>query len=707
MSKDAIERSKSARAFVERWRGRGDEKSDTQKFWIELLRDVCGVERPTEIVTFEKRVQVEATGKKFIDAYIPATRVLIEQKSSGIDLDEPAHQSGGTSLTPFEQAKRYADWLPVSEHPFWVVVSDFKEIRVHDMMRPRGAPEIIELEDLPTRWRDLAFLADAGAQGPAERREVEVSKEAGKLVKRLREALEPRYIDPTSESARHGLTVLCVRLVFLLYAEDAELAGPDGAFVKDQFHGYLAARRTTARRALIDLFEVLDQRKEDRDPYLDAGLAAFPYVDGGLFEERGIEIPDLDDVILDLILDEMSLAFDWSKISPTIFGSIFEGVLSGDERRAGGMHYTSPENIHRVIGPLFLDELTNDLEEILKEAPVGATAIKKRNEKLEAFRDRLAALTFLDPACGSGNFLTEGYTSLRRLENRALAVLYGGQRSVAAPIEVSIEQFYGIEINDLAVAVARTALWIAEAQMMAETRAVGVEPIDDVLPLKSYPNIVQGNALRMDWRELVPAPSFIMGNPPFCGRRYRTPEQIEDVARYFDYKDIDYVACWYKKAADLIQGTETRCAFVSTSSITQGEQVPALWKDLGVHIDFAWRTFRWDSEAEELAHVHVVIIGFSCGAKCPLSPRLFDVQKDGTVIETHAKNINGYLLDAPDVYITLRSKPISDVPSMRNGNVPLDGDALKIEVEDIHLFADCPHLTKRLIGGRELLHDEP
>ena len=710
MSKDAIERSKRARAFVERWRGRGDEKSDTQKFWIDLLSDVCGVERPTETVTFEKRV--ELAHKSFIDAYIPATRVLIEQKSSGIDLDEAAHQSDGTSLTPFQQAMRYNLWLPYDERPRWVVVSDFKEIRVHDMMSPRGAPEIILLEDLPKDWRKLAFLADPNALSPSEIVEQEISIAAGELVGRLYDAVKKGYVDPDAPGAVHGLNVLCVRLVFLLYAEDADL------IPKDSFHGYLSARRTMARRALIDLFDVLDQRKEDRDPYLDDDLAAFPYVDGGLFEERGIEIPQLGDEALGVLLDEMSRGFDWSGISPTIFGAVFESTLTAKRRRAGGMHYTSPENIHRAIDPLFLDGLEAELATLLKDPKGNAGALKN-------FQARLASLTFLDPACGSGNFLTETYISLRRLENEILRALdpTGQIKMIFSegedPVKVSIKQFFGIEIDGFAVAVARTALWIAEAKMMGETRDISRDLSRDVLPLKSYPNIVQGNALRMDWRELVPAPSFIMGNPPFVGHQWRSKAQQEDldiVCQGIDsYGKLDYVCAWYFKAAEILKDESARAAFVSTNSIVQGESVGILWRPMferfGVHIDFAWRTFRWGSETKgkDMAHVHVVIIGFSCGPERPNAPRLFDVQKDGTVVETHAKNINGYLLDAPNVFIKSRGKPLDPaMPPMSKGSQPTDGGRLILSSDEaadlIEKHPKARALVRPYMGADEFIN---
>lgn len=726
----------SAAAFAARWKGKGYEKGDSQVFWMELLTEVFGVENPSTFIRYEEKVKVDKTN--FIDGHIPSTRVLIEQKSIDKDLRKGIEQSDGSVLNPFQQAKRYVANMPLSEHPRWIVTCNFAEFLVYDMEQPNGEPEQILLENLDKEYYRLQFLVDAKNEHLSK--EMEVSMQAGAIVGRIYEALLKQYDDNSPEALR-WLNILCVRIVFCLYAEDA------GIFTHDQFHDYL--NRYDAedlRNALIRLFDVLNTPTDKRSRYLKDDLKAFPYTNGGLFEEE-IEIPQFTDELKQTLLKNASLDFDWSEISPTIFGAVFESTLNPETRRSGGMHYTSIENIHKVIDPLFLNDLRRELDQILEEK-----VEKQRQKKLDAYQDKLASLTFLDPACGSGNFLTETYLSLRRLENEAIRERYHGQTMLGAfvnPIKVSIQQFYGIEINDFAVTVATTALWISEAQMLAETERIVHQDID-FLPLKPYHNIREGNALRMDW-DVMDIPSdiptihakntyvifddeplqasepsydevnlvtsgiergpkpptrirvhydYIIGNPPFCGRRYRTQEQIEDVARFFDYKDIDYVACWYKKAAKLIQKSTTKCAFVSTNSITQGEQVPALWEDLNVKILFARRTFRWDSEASLKAHVHCVIIGFS--ASIPTSnPRIYNGEH---VVE--ASNINGYLMDAPDVYIKLRSKPLFDVPLMRNGNVPLDGDALKVEAEDLYMFENCPHLIKRLIGGRELLHDE-
>ena len=688
-------RRKAAKEFARQWKDKGYEKGQSQPFWTALLRDVFGVEKPEDFIVFEEQVKLDRTS--FIDGHIPATKVLIEQKSLGKKLDAPIRQSDGTKLNPFQQAKRYIAELPLSQHPRWVITCNFAEFHVYDMENPKGEPEVILLKNLGKEYYRLQFLVDTGSEHV--RRETEVSIAAGEIVGLIYDALSAQYAEPGSARALKSLNVLCVRLVFCLYAEDAGVFGRRG-----MFHDYLtqyAAKDT--RRALIDLFRVLDAPPEKRDEYLPEDLAAFPYVNGGLFADEEIEIPRFTDEIRELLLVKASENFDWSEISPTIFGAVFESTLNPETRRAGGMHYTSIENIHKVIDPLFLNELKAELAAI-KSVP----AVRTRERRLREFQQKLTSLVFFDPAAGSGNFLTETYLSLRRLENEVLRILLRGQISFGAdfsPIQVSIAQFYGIEINDFAVTVARTALWIAESQMMKETETIVARDLD-FLPLKTAANIAEGNALRMDWESVVPKAklSYIMGNPPFCGRRYRTPSQIEEVAMFFKYKDIDYVACWYKKAAEFIAGTSVKCSLVSTNSITQGEQVAALWENLfeeyGVHIDYAYRTFRWNSESSEKAAVFCVIIGFST-APADKPKKIYDNGMEKTVM-----NINGYLVDAPAVFIKIRTTPLCAVPAMRNGNVPLDGDALKIEEKDYAEFSNCRQYVKRLIGGRELLHNE-
>ncbi|MGN0653095.1 MAG: DNA methyltransferase, partial [Gemmiger sp.] len=620
----------------------------------------------------------------FIDGYIPSTRVLIEQKALDKDMKKGIRQSDGSYLSPFQQAKRYITELPVSKHPRWVITCNFSTFYVYDMERPQGDPEVIELKNLETEAYRLQFLVDSGNEHL--KREMEVSIAAGEIVGLLYDAFLKQYADPQSERALKSLNKLCVRLVFCLYAEDAGIFGHHG-----MFHDYLSAFDTRSmRKAMVELFKVLDTKPEDRDPYLkddNPELAAFPYVNGGLFSDEDIEIPPFTDEIRDLLLVKASEDLNWSEISPTIFGAVFESTLNPETRRSGGMHYTSIENIHKVIDPLFLDDLKGELDEIC------AIAVERtKTEKLKAYQRKLASLTFLDPACGSGNFLTETYLSLRRLENRVLVELLHGQMAMytasESPIQVSISQFYGIEINDFAVTVAKTALWIAESQMMKETEKILLVPME-FLPLKTNAYIVESNALRLDWETVVPKTklNYIMGNPPFVGARLMNKDQKEDVNTIFagwkNAGNLDYVCCWYKKASDLMQETTIRSALVSTNSVSQGESVANLWKPLfadGVHIDFAYRTFRWDSEAKIKAHVHCVIIGFSV-APNPNPRKLYDADRYQQV-----NNINGYLLDGENIFVESRSKPICDVPEIGIGNKPIDNGNYLFEKEEMEEF---------------------
>ncbi len=680
---NAIQQREAARQFYYRWRDRGREDEDARSYWIELLEQIYGAARVTERLVFEKKVVGRDGNTKRIDVYIPETRVLIEQKSLGIDLDQP--QAGHEGKTPFEQALMYSDCLPLNEKPQWIVVSNFREIRVHDMneSRPERCVFRIPLSDLPDKLNLLDFLVNPEVKKVTE--EMELSLKAGELVGRIHDRFLEKYHDPMAVHTQRSLNILCVRLVFCLYAEDAKLFGNGG----DEFSRYIGQYEPKdIRRALIDLFKVLDTPYEERpDLYLSDELAAFPYVNGGLFQDENIVIPQLTQQLKDIILE--SAGFDWSRISPTIFGAVFESTLNPETRRSGGMHYTSIENIHKVIDPLFLNDLRSELAEI-KAVPVERT----RETRLRAFQDKLASLKFLDPAAGSGNFLTETYLCLRRMENEVIEGLYGknGMLQIrmgfeeTTPIKVSIAQFYGIEINDFAVAVAKTALWIAESQMMRETEAI-VSKTLDFLPLKTQAGIVEGNALRMDWNRLVPRDqlSYIMGNPPFVGATMMNSKQKEEAVSVFGKiklsNSIDYVGAWYVLAARFMQGTRIKAAFVSTNSITQGEQVAPLWglliAEYNVSILYAYRTFVWNSEASDNAKVHCVIIGFTVD-KHNMEPRsLFIDGKASTVV-----HINPYLVDAPNVLIANRSKPLCDVPIMLLGNKPSDGGNLILSAEE-------------------------
>ncbi len=696
-----IEMRKAAKAFSEYWQGKGYEKGESQAFWLSLLRDVLGVEHPEQYITFESQVKMDNTS--FIDGYISATKVLIEQKSIDKDLSKAIRQSDGSLLTPFQQAKRYIAELPLSKHPRYVITCNFKEFYIYDMEKPTGEPDKILLKDLAREYYRLQFLVEEKSE--LLHREEQISIQAGELVGKLYDAILKQYKNPEDSASLHSLNILCVRLVFCLYAEDS---GIFGEHLK--FHNYLKEfAPKDVRRALIDLFQVLDTKIDERDPYMDETLASFPYVNGGLFADEHIEIPNFTQEIVDLLLHNASENFNWAEISPTIFGAVFESTLNPDTRRSGGMHYTSIENIHKVIDPLFLNELNEEFEEI-KALKVP----KIRNEKAESFRTKLSNLTFFDPACGSGNFLTETYISLRRLENEALKLVTNGQIlfDIGGIIKVSIGQFYGIEINDFAVTVAKTALWIAESQMMKETEEI-VSTNLDFLPLKSYANIVEGNALSTDWETVVPKHklNYIMGNPPFVGQRYISPSQHEDLLAVLgDWSNsgkMDYVTGWYKKSCDYIQGTNIKCALVSTNSICQGEQVSYLWKPLferGVHIDFAYQTFRWDSEASIKAHVHCIIVGFSV-AKSYRAKLIYS--SDTPKI---AQNINGYLIDADNIFIDRRTKPICNVPPMVTGNRQADGGHLTLSKEEKDfLISKEPQSAKfirKMLGSEEFINNK-
>lgn len=693
----------AVRKFIADWAGHGDEKQDTSRFWTGLLRNVFGIEEPEKFIEFELPVKLAHTS--FIDGYIPQTRVLIEQKSRGISFKKGLKQSDGQLLTPYQQARRYAGYLPFNQTPRWIVVCNFEAFEIHDMNFPNGEPEVIPLADLEKEVHRLQFLVDTG--NTTIQKEMEVSLQAGELVGVLYDAILKQYKDPSSPDTLKSLNALCVRLVFCLYAEDAGIFGG-----RNKFHDYLEQHRAEDRRALISLFQVLDQKPEERDPYLDEDLASFPYVNGGLFADENIEIPRLGEAVIDLILVQASAGFDWSVISPTIFGAVFESTLNPETRRSGGMHYTSIENIHKVIDPLFLNDLKRELAEI-KEITVEKT----RTAKLRDYQTKLASLTFLDPACGSGNFLTESYLSLRRLENEVLPLLNEDQivMEMLNPIKVSIHQFYGIEINDFAATVAKTALWIAESQMMKETEDV-VRMSLDFLPLKTYANITEGNALRLDWETVVPKTTlnYIMGNPPFVGASMMTKVQKEEAIAVFGkgkrVNSIDYVGAWYHKAAALMKNTTIKAAFVSTNSITQGEQVSPLWKKLlntyGIHIDFAYRTFKWNSEAKEKAAVHCVIIGFS-NTHNTQPKYIYTSGMTGQEVQ----NINPYLVDAPDILIESRGSALCKVPRMTAGNKPSDGGNLilsQTERDDlIARDASIAPCVRRYVGSKDFInHDE-
>lgn len=768
----ATEQQAAAKKFVKEWSGKGYEKGECQKFWIDLLCNVFGVQDFASFILFEEQVKEYFVSKEkkqskiitnFIDACIPSTHVIIEQKSSGKDLNEPAKQSNGVLLTPFQQAKNYSANLPYSKRPRWIVTCNFDEFLIYDMERPNGDPQQLFLKDLPKELYRLQFLVDTKSEHI--RREEEISLKAGELVGKLYDALYKEYINPDEKSLR-SLNILCVRIVFCLYAEDAGLFN-----TKTAFEDYIQSFKVeNLRDGIYKLFKALDTKPEYRGKY-ETKLDPFPYVNGGLFAYEDIEIPNFSQEIVDVIVNHCA-PFDWSEISPTIFGAVFESTLNPETRRKGGMHYTSIENIHKVIDPLFLDDIRSEFSDICE-----IKTSKIRNDKLKALQKKISSLKFLDPACGSGNFLTETYASLRKIENECIKLRLGADVANGAVLDlvgdeftpqVSINQFYGIEINDFAVTVAKTALWIAECQMMEETAEILNRPLE-FLPLKNHATIVEGNALRMDWEYLSEEPhldllyadklkyyivpedfdkdslhdasakyetsselhvatkqveqgelekqkidkvqyDYIMGNPPFVGYSFQSKEQKDDLKQISKdiANNIDYVAGWYFKAAQIIKGSNVKVAFVSTNSITQGEQVTVLWRPLferyNIAIDFAWRTFRWDSESEQKAQVHCVIVGFSDKSSA---------QKEKIIYEKGVKvlgqNINPYLFNAPTVFLENRKTPLSEkVPIMNKGSQGTDDGAFYFtedEYKDIvkkHPMAS--KFLREVVNGQTFLH---
>lgn len=695
------EQQKQAKAFIERWKDRGNERQDTQSFWLDLLQSVYGIENPSEYIKFEDKVMMDHTS--FMDGYIDTTKVLIEQKGANKDLSKAIKQSDGSFLTPFQQAKRYSANLPYSKQPRWIITCNFKEFYVYDMEKPHGEPTVIRLEDLEKEAYRLEFIV--GTSNEHLEREMAISMEAGEIVREIYSGLLQQYKNPENPESLHAMNQLIVRLVFCFYAEDAGMFGK-----KTMFHDYLSRFSSRDfRRGLLDLFNVLNTPIDERDPYLDDELSAFPYVNGGMFAENNLEVPQFTDELRESILEHASSSFDWSEISPTIFGAVFESTLNPETRRSGGMHYTSIENIHKVIDPLFLDALKEELNEI-RQIKQPAT-LKNRAQQ---FQEKLSRLVFFDPACGSGNFLTETYLSLRRLENEAIKLYVGDTVLLDVGydlVKVKISQLYGIEINDFAVSVANAALWIAESQMLEETMSIVYSNID-FLPIKSYSNIVEGNALRLNWEEIVPKDklSYIIGNPPFVGANSVSKSQKEELLDLFGKKSnagiLDYVSGWYAKAANLIEQSQIKCAFVSTNSITQGEQVSVLWEYLsskGVFIDFGYKSFVWNSEAKDKAKVHCVIIGFSLknnGEKI-----IFD--KDSKLI---VESITPYLTEGKMIFVGRMNNPISLVEGITKGCQPTDGGNLIIEEEDYIEFIkqepNAKKYIKRLYGAVEFINNK-
>lgn len=703
------EQRKAAKDFSERWKNRGYEKGEAQKYWMELLQKVFGVEDPFNFVEFEDQVKNENNITDFIDVVIPSTKILIEQKSIEVDLDKPIRQSNGQLLKPYDQARKYYNNLPKSKLPDYIITCNFKQFNIYDMEKPNGEPERIYLDELESDYYRLNFIVNSKSE--LLQKELEISKTAGELIGEIYDAFS-NELDMSNEENQKIVNVLCVRLVFCLYAEDS------GLFNKNLFFNYLKNSDVNhIQNDLLDLFKILNTKEEERNEFTRRDLIEFPYVNGGLFNEE-VKIPYFTENIYDILVNK-TCNFNWSNISPTIFGSIFESTLNQETRRNNGMHYTSVENIHKVIDPLFLNDLIEEFNNIKADR-----VRKDRKRKLLDFQNKISNLTFLDPACGSGNFLTESYRSLRELENEIIKELIKiegnnegqitfGTNDDFQPIKVHIQQFYGIEINDFAVAVARTALWIQEAQMFYETQNIvyNNSSLDNFLPLDSYDNIHECNALRVDWNDIITKEkcNYIMGNPPFVGGKLMNNDQRADMKFIWGniklLNSLDYVSAWYKKASEYIQNTKIKVALVSTNSITQGEQVDAIWKRLfseGIIINFAYRTFRWDSEANLKAHVHCVIIGFSYisnGNKYLYENDLYKL----------VKNINGYLMDGLNITVEKQGNPICNVKKIYYGNMPNDdGNLILSEEEKEYLDKKYPNklfFIKKFVDARDYINN--
>ena len=703
---------KAAHAFVQYWQSaQGNERSETQTFWNSMLHDVLGVADPKKLIAYE--VKVELAHASFIDALLPSTHVLIEHKSRGTDLSKAKLQSDGGMLTPFEQAERYNNHLPYSKRARFIILSNFDEFWFYDLEQAKPTPEIIALSDLPQQLNRFEFLVNTNLvneeQAIAQEKQA-LSIEAGKVVAQLYDKLSGLYQEPDKELVQKSLNKLCVRLVFCWYADDAGLFGG-----RNRFHDYLQNFQPEACRwALLHLFQTLDTEEAFRLKDELPQLLAFPFVNGGLFQDSGKDlIPQITAEVRDFIVNKAGASFDWSKISPTIFGAVFESTLNPETRRKGGMHYTSVENIHKVIDPLFLDELNDEFASCMQ-----VKTLKSRTAQLLSFQQKLASLTFLDPACGSGNFLTETYLCLRRLENQVIRELNADQAFLGIedlnPVKIQLDHFVGIEINDFAVSVAKTALWIAKSQMLEETSTIINHQIE-FFPLDKDDNIVEGNALTLPWEEVVPLEelNYLIGNPPFRGARWKSSENTSDLQQAFGANwpgkigDLDFVSGWFKKAYDLMgRAPHIKTAFVATNSICQGTSTTNLWAPIlqgGAEIIFAHRSFLWNNEATDKAAVYCVIVGFA-NKFCPEKgvKRIYD--GDLTITANH---INAYLLDADDAFIYDRQRPLCPVPIGGMGSQPIDHgnyiftpaqkeDFLKLEPQAAPYF-------HRWYGGKELL----
>lgn len=690
---------KAATAFSKRWKDAYDEKSQAQSFLKEFFA-VFGVDTVT-VATFEHRIRFLDGSPGYVDCFWQG-KILVEMKSRGKDLD-----------AAFQQALDYVRALPdVSHMPRAIVVSDFSRVRFYDLANDCALTEFA-LKDLRKFVTLFGYMIGADERGEI-REQDPVNRKAAEQMARLHDAMK------AVGYAGHPLEVYLVRLLFCLFAEDT------GIFKPNQFSDFIEQRTSVdgsdLAAKLAELFQVLNTAPENRLATRDESLAAFPYVNGGLFAEF-LPIAAFSPEMRRAILDCGEL--DWSKISPAIFGAMFQGVMDEKARHDLGAHYTSEENILKLIRPLFLDGLRSELDDIC------ALRGTSRPSRLRAFHEKISSLTFLDPACGCGNFLLIGYRELRHVEMDVLDELHKDDPALVLDVtqlcKVNVSQFYGIEIEPFPAEIAKVALWLMDHLCNMEV-ADRFGQYFARIPIKDAPHIVCANALTTDWGSLLATKDtkstkdcfdYIMGNPPFLGFTWMSAEQKSDMLALFPKnKNLDFVCGWYKKANDLIQGTATRCAFVSTNSITQGEQVALLWSSINVEIDFAYRTFKWSQgkRAHKVAAVHCVIIGFH-GSMQSSQNLGHQASREKTIYNSNgttqsASHINGYLVDGADTYVQSCNHVIDDMAlRMINGNKPVDGGALIIEGEDYAQFVaaepKAKAYIKRLIGSRELINRLP
>lgn len=670
-----------ALAFSREWANAESEDAEAKHFWIEFFH-VFGI-GPRRIGVFEQKVKKLGDRDGYID-WLWKGNLLIEHKSRGKSLDRA-----------YQQAVDYFPGLKEHELPHFILVSDFARFRLYNVIE--GTQTEFLLKDFHKFIKLFWFIA--GYQPQKISPQNPVNAKAVQRMAKLHDRL--KQIGYTG----HALEVYLVRLLFCLFAEDT------GIFERTQFTEFIEQKTredgSDLAAQLSQLFEILNTPENQRLKNLDETLAHFPYVNGKLFEEHLAAASFDSDMRATLLY---CCALDWSGISPAIFGSLFQNIMdeTPNARRNLGAHYTTEENILKLIRPLFLDELHAEFEKI-----------KNSTKRLQVFHSKLASLKFLDPACGCGNFLVIAYRELRQLELKVLRTLHdSGQQTldITSIIQVDVDQFYGIEIEEFPAQIAQVALWLTDHQMNAQvSEEFGQYFIR--LPLNKSAHIVHGNALRQDWNDVIQATecSYVMGNPPFSGARFMSDEQRADVTTiFYDTKNnglLDYVACWYRKASDFIATNYTiQIAFVSTNSITQGEQVGVLWPDLlhrGIHIHFAHRTFQWMSEARGKAAVHCVIIGFGLLESAhKIIYEYVDIQGEPHAIPAH--NINPYLVDASDIVLTRRSLPICAVPKMKSGNQPIDDGQYLFTPEEKSKFIECEPQTapwfRRWLGGDEFLN---